>query len=345
MSKIIYLTEWVFKSSDGITKKIKNQVKAMAEYNDVTLFVINSNEMSINQGPETRKNKVFSYYHLWQYATKNNVDVLYVRNVGGLGSVLFLTLSLLLRKKRIIIEIPTYPFDGETDRVGIKQILSKTVRSFYKFSVTSIVYMGAKTNIIWNIPAIQIENGIEVSDYPLKKQKKISEAIEFICVSSLARWHGYDRLIKAINEANIPCVFHVVGDGPELKNLQQLAKNEDSLGTIIFHGFKEGDDLDAIFDMAHIAIDSLGRHRTGNAYNSSLKSKEYSARGIPFIKSHIDNAFDDCEFVYDVTADESIIDINEVVKWYKKINEKPEVIREFAKENLCWEKQIEKIGL
>jgi len=344
MSKIVYLTEWVFKSSDGITKKIKNQVKAMAEYNTVTLFVINRNGMTINQGGINRANKVLSYYHLWKYVKKNDVDVLYVRNVGGLGSILFLILSFLLRKKRIIIEIPTYPFDGETDYVGFKQIFSKTVRSLYKLSVNSIVYMGTETNMIWGIPAIQIENGIEVNDFPLKKNKKLCEAIEFICVSSLAHWHGYDRLIKAINEVNIPCVFHVVGDGPELKNLQQLVLKDDSSAIIIFHGFKDGDDLDAIFDLAHIAIDSLGRHRTGNTYNSSLKSKEYSARGIPFIKSHIDNAFDDCEFVYDVTADEKAIDITEIVKWYEKINRKPEVIRKFAKENLCWKKQIEKIG-
>lgn len=67
---------------------------------------------------------------------------------------------------------------------------------------------------------------------------------------------------------------------------------------VIFHGPQHGDALTKIFESSNIAVDSLGRHRSNNEYNCSLKSKEYCARGLPFVKSHKDDAFEGTNYFY-----------------------------------------------
>ena len=90
---------------------------------------------------------------------------------------------------------------------------------------------------------------------------------------------------------------------------------------IIFHGPKSGRELDQIFDETDIAVDALGRHRSGVYYNSSLKGKEYVARGIPVIsavKTELDYM---PEFKYYLTlpADDTDISMDDIIAFYEKI--------------------------
>jgi hypothetical protein len=85
---------------------------------------------------------------------------------------------------------------------------------------------------------------------------------------------------------------------------------------------------------------------------SSLKSREYAARGVPIIYEGIDKPFESeqCDFKYKVEPVDSAIDLDSVFSWYHKLidsykNKKELVnhIRNFAKENLSWEIQLKKV--
>jgi hypothetical protein len=49
--------------------------------------------------------------------------------------------------------------------------------------------------------------------------------------------------------------------------------------------------LNDIYNISDIAIDSLGRHRSNVMYNSTLKGKEYCAKGLPIV-SGVKTEFD-----------------------------------------------------
>ncbi|WP_310516296.1 hypothetical protein, partial [Klebsiella pneumoniae] len=79
-------------------------------------------------------------------------------------------------------------------------------------------------------------------------------------------------------------VFKIIGDTePELSRLKKTVFTLGIEQKVQFCGRRSGDDLESEFYQAHLCIDALGRHRSGNDYNSSIKSKEYTARGLPFI--------------------------------------------------------------
>ena len=71
----------------------------------------------------------------------------------------------------------------------------------------------------------------------------------------------------------------------------------------------------------------------------TLKNREYAARGIPFIYSETDSDFDHKPYVLKAPADETPIDIQEIVKFYKHLSFSPQKIRDSIKD-LSWENQM-----
>ena len=74
----------------------------------------------------------------------------------------------------------------------------------------------------------------------------------------------------------------------------------------------------------------------------ALKNREYSAKGLPMIYSEIDLDFEGQEFVHKVSHDESLIDIEKIIKWYKNLKVTSEEIRDFSKQ-FSWDIQMKKV--
>ena len=159
-------------------------------------------------------------------------------------------------------------------------------------------------------------------------------------------WHGIDRFIRGLHEHNAhyanstKIVLHIVGDGPELPHLKDLTNNLGLNECVIFHGFKSGKELDEMFDMCHVAIGSLAGFRAGLTELSSLKNREYCARGIPIIMASKDvDIPTDWEYVQMVPANETPIDMNTVIDFANRVMadpEHPQKMRRYAEEHLDW---------
>ncbi|MGL5426402.1 MAG: glycosyltransferase, partial [Cetobacterium sp.] len=91
-----------------------------------------------------------------------------------------------------------------------------------------------------------------------------------------------------------------------------------------------------------IAVGCLGNHRKGIYTIQALKNKEYMAKGLPMIFSEDDPGLREKEFVYKATHDEELINIENLIKWYEKLNITPEEIRKHAEE-FTWDKQMKKV--
>ena len=111
---------------------------------------------------------------------------------------------------------------------------------------------------------------------------------------------------------------------------------------VIFHGTLFGKELDDVFNQCQFAIGSLGRHRSGITNIKTLKNREYATRGIPFIYSEQDSDFDHQPYIIKAPADETPINIQQIIDFMADFTMKPEEIRKTV-ESLQWKVQMKKV--
>lgn len=192
-------------------------------------------------------------------------------------------------------------------------------------------------------PCITIGNGFDVASVSVRKPLPFAgNELRLLCVANVSRWHGLDRVLHglAVYSGTFEVTLHVAGDGQELPSIRQLAEDLGIVDKVIFHGFMSGRELDSLFDQCHIAVGSLGVHRIGLREASTLKAREYCARGIPFIYGIPDpdfsNNFPDLLYL---PADETSVDVKEVIKFASETYADPyhpQKMRCYAMEHLDW---------
>ncbi|QTF09272.1 glycosyltransferase family 4 protein [Brenneria izadpanahii] len=360
IKKIFFATHNNENDTDGVWKKIKSQVSALRSMGAcVDFFYLKNDKAILDDGINeseiglSKSKKYFFYIALARYIKSrgNKYDIAYIRKPHGGLFITFLP-GLLYQLKNdgayIVIEVPTYPYKKELRSAKAKALnfLFDMSIPFFKRKVDEVLYMGEYTEKIWGVNATRISNGIDINDIkPVKEKGRSLSTFVIVCVANLEFWHGYDRIIEGVRKynGNRNIRFDIVGYAqPEFNRLKGMVSKYGLDDCIIFHGRKAGEELDMILENADVCVDAVGRHRSGNNTNSSIKSKEYTARGLPFVKSHIDYSFDNEEFILQVAANDTPIDINELIKWRDDLpNGFSTKERIFASNNLTWAKQLE----
>lgn len=283
-------------------------------------------------------------------------DVVYMRMIPAHFALLKFLKDIRPFCNKLVYEFPTFPYDKERNKKvsflrRCSRILDDFCRGYLKKFVDKAVILTDDSETAFGIKTIVLKNGIIVEDYPLKKPSK-EEKIHIMCVAKLRKWHGYDRLIKGAidyvqkHNGEAPFVLHIVGEGVVLPMLKEMVREANISEDIIkFHGWLIGQELDALFDKCSFAVESLGLHRLDLKYSSTLKSREYLARGIPFIYSlDIPGIDESCDYCLKVPSDESAIDMEKVLLWYKDLADDSGVrMREYALQKFTWEAQFKKM--
>ena len=203
---------------------------------------------------------------------------------------------------------------------------------------------------------INISNGVDFDSIPIHQFQPTDDALHLIGVAEVHIWHGYDRLIAGIGEyykkgGKRNVVFHIVGGvHPNQRykpnafhpGLQAIIDKYHIQDKVVFHGTLFGEELTKVFDICQFAIGSLGRHRSGITVIKTLKNREYATRGIPFIYSEQDSDFDHQPYVLKAPADESPINIQQIIDFVDHFTMKPEIIRKTV-EHLKWEIQMQRV--
>ena len=201
------------------------------------------------------------------------------------------------------------------------------------------------------IPYFVLTNGIDVEKYPVKKYSESNgDVLKMLFVSSIiAKWHGVDRLLAGMRnyEGNVRLELHIVGS--ESQNTRNLVKSLNLKESVIFHGLKHGKEMDGIFENAHIAIGTLGIHRENLKYGSTLKVREYMARGIPFVISYIDEDIeDDFPLFLKVPSDDSPVNMSDIIEFAKTVYKKygreiPSTMRDYALKKMDYKVKVKKL--
>lgn len=330
-------------------------------YMQKRLFIAHGFEVNTIRGFSNGKkiNKIFSFlpfvnvrHNYKQIKALRDVDCIYIRYFFCNGK-LIKTLKEIKKNNngvKIFIEIPTFPYDGEIFCLHPKLIKDKISRIKLKKYVDRIVTF-SDDNEIYGIKTLCISNGVDV-DRIRRKKTLAQKEINIIAVAQLQFWHGYDRVIAGLhdyyeNGGNEDFKIHIVGYGKKkvIKQYEDMIKKYNLSDRIIFYGKKEGTELDVIYDKCVLAFDSLGRHRSNVKYNSSLKGKEYLAKGIPII-SGVETELDKDNFKYylRVPANDAPINFFEVGTFYHSVYDNSDaevvsqIIRDYCSSNFEFEK-------
>jgi hypothetical protein len=148
-------------------------------------------------------------------------------------------------------------------------------------------------------------------------------------------------------EGEVKIYLHIVGGGKEISAIKKTVDDLFMNDTVFFYGPMYGEDLDKMFNRCDIAVGSLGIHRIGLREASTLKAREYCARGIPFIYGTNDVDFlPNFPYIFYVSADDTSVDMRDVIQFAKKMYSDLDFslnMRVYAKQYLDWSVKAQKL--
>lgn len=245
---------------------------------------------------------------------------------------------------RSILEFPTVPYDGE---LRDKRLIVED--RFYREQLSQYLEQATTCSAhkeVFGIPSINLLNGVNIEQHPLRQLRKKDNKIVLLAVASMAKWHGYERMIKGIaeyyaNKGEREIVFKLVGEGPELEKYKKLADKYKIQHNVEICGKLTGEKLTEQYNQTDLAVGSLGMYKIGLEQASPIKLSEYCARGIPFIYGYEDLGFNGTEdYLLKVPNDDSAINIRKVIDFYDRLGRDEECfykMRKDAIERFSWE--------
>lgn len=116
-------------------------------------------------------------------------------------------------------------------------------------------------------------------------------------------------------------VFHIVGEGHDKSSLEAMIAAFDIEDRVVMHGFKTGKELDMLYDMSHLGLISLATQDKDIFVHSTLKSREYMAKGLPTISTGITDVFINADYKYnlELPEEERIVDLEKIIAFYDSI--------------------------
>jgi|AKZA01.1.fsa_nt_gi Glycosyl transferases group 1. len=265
------------------------------------------------------------YYSIRKFIIKScneyKWNYCYVRRLAIQSLFMVKPLSCIKKSAKIFYEWPTVPLD--TYDSLFLNIMQQFEVLFYKIFIKQKV--AREIVILQNDKKLSkleysISNGINTSIYNKPREKPIfTNTINFLGIAHLQSWHGYDRMIRAIAEYqgkyNIRFII-ISRINKEVENLKLLSKKLGVENCVIFYEQMDFQKIQELAVQQHIGVGSLGYHRRGAKYDTSIKNKEYCALGLPFISSCDDRSFSNFKYNYKVSANDQIFALEKIIEWY-----------------------------
>lgn len=337
--KLLYLSTWDFSNekSDGVCKKINTQIGAFEEagYQVDFIFIKGNSVIYKEEGVEHtiasvgKIKKTPAYIKMYRYIKNKHYDWVY--NRYGMMDYFYCRVLKRLHENgaRILIEIPAYPYckelpDGVLYFVMYKwdQRYSKKMKPFVERILTY-----SKDNEIFNIPTIQVMNGVNTKEIrPISEKAQIDDTIDLLIVALMQKHHGCERLLQGLGKyykdgGTRKILCHFVGEGPEKVCYEEIVKKEQLEKNVLFYGSKNGADLDVIYEKMDIGICSLGCYKKNAFISSELKSREYLAKGLPIVSGVTIDLFQNMESKYylELPNSSQLVNIEDIIYFYDNI--------------------------
>ncbi|RHT01142.1 glycosyltransferase family 1 protein [Ruminococcus sp. AM42-11] len=340
-----------FKNLDGVPKKILCQANALANAFDVEIIYYFADNVCLYSLKDKKRkvigkasSKLSVLRQAYKLLDKEEYKGIYIRYPRS--DYYFVRLLKKIKRQCIcnIVEIPTYPYDmegAETIKGCFINFLDHVYRNKLSKYVDRIVTYSNDVEI-FGIPTINTINGIDFGSISYDDEKiDTDKCINLIAVSAMFRVHGYERLIEGMHDyyscgGSRMIILKLVGEGDECEKYKELVTKYGLHDNVIFYGAKFGKELQDIYRGNAVGINSLAIHRQGLSSESTLKTKEYAAKGLPVLSSSYVDSFSpegNKRYVLQIPPDETNVDIEKMILFVdslysQEISEVRKLIRE-----------------
>lgn len=195
------------------------------------------------------------------------------------------------------------------------------------------------------IPACTVPNGVLVQDIPFSKHASYDGTVlRLVCLANAFEpWQGLDRVLAGLKNYTPRRPFvhlKVVGHVPDRVLKATGSINGHSNNKVDFLGRLYGSSLERVVEDAHMAFSSLAVFRKGMREACALKTREFIARGLPFVIGYRDpDLLENQEFFLPIAPDDSPVNMEEVVSFAERVLTRKgvsESMRQYANERLDW---------
>jgi len=353
--KILYLA---FAGTDqrGVHRKLTEQVRGLGELG-VQLETLVFADLHGGGAPDTPyrvldvpgggfglQGRLLAFYVAWEAIQKFRPDVVYFRYPVYDAHVL----RFVREAPPTVFELQTIYAHEATPEVAAAEaqwaarVLPETAGLV---AVTTEILEAERHRAGWAIPGHVMPNGADPSTVPFVAPELDADRIDVLCVASFLPWHGIDRLLvgMALEPDVSELHLHLVGDGPMIPALRQLAAEAGLSDRVHFHGAMSPAALEPWYRRAHLAIGSLAPHRVGLRELAALKHREYALTGLPMIIAGGDADFSaTLPWLRIVPADDSPISPRMLrglaLAWRPEARRRQ--IRSWAVQHLSWEAKL-----
>lgn len=361
MEKLLYIALTNFEDpAEGVAIKVHSQIKGLEEcgydvycaaYGTEGIYLYNRQEKALLQNYGNVHRRVLLLSALLRHLKEQEYGICYIRFPYIDWWLKQIIKELKRHHATIYIEVSTYPIHCPSLREdGIAAVLLYRQHKFFSRGlnkyVEKVLYIGNKTDRIFGCTAEAIPNGCDVERYKMMPPMDANrEEIVLIAVAGMFAHHGYERLLGGMADyyrngrPEKVVKVYMVGDGPMKENYQKAVIENGLIEHIHFTGVKSGEELDALFEHADIAVGPLGLYKENCYQASTLKVKEYLSRGIPFIYACEEIALSaELPYALKVENRPGNLDMGEVLKFWDKIrNEDFRInMRAYAQEHYAW---------
>ena len=353
--KIAHINYIPYDNQIGVNKKIEAQAKAAIKVGlDIDFIILNSFIEKQEENLIYKKinesiliKKLFRFNIIDKYVELKKYDYLILRY----SDMDFSSLQFIFKYgNKVITEHHT---DELAEILTSNSIFSGRylIERFFAplFLKKSKAFIGVTNEIInvelnkckCNKKTLLMSNGADVESIKFTKFKPFDgKELNIIFVASFfASWHGLNKILDNLisYKGNIIINLYLIGDLSK-SDIYKIKNINHPYINIYIKGRLYGDELDKVFAISTIAISTKKMIEA-----CALKTREYIARGIPFIYGYKD---------VDLNGDEKFalkideFDINQVIEFAKNVSMKKDIsfeMREFAKNNLDWKIKMNKL--
>lgn len=343
----------------GVTKKIRSQIRVFRKYFGNVFLVFCRGQMVYLMEDDRIVEKELAVTRAMRHTVieawldRYKIERTYIRY--DFSDKWFLDFLKFQKEKGIktVLEIPTYPYDGEIAEGRFKRL--RIEDQYYREQLSQYVKWVAtnsEAKDIWGMSCVKLLNGVDMEAHPLHLKSRTEKKIVLIGVSIMAIWHGYERVLEGLynyyhNKGEYDFLFKIVGEGNEKNRYRALVSEYDLQSRVEFCGMLGGEELNQQYALSDIAVSSLGLYKTGIQDVTPIKGAEYCARGIPFLCGYYDMRFPDkADYIMTVPNSPEPIDMYQVIEFYENIANQEgyqKRMRDYAQEHFTWESIMEPI--
>ena len=204
-----------------------------------------------------------------------------------------------------------------------------------------------------NYKTLVLGDAVQTKKFAIKSNLKLEDEFRIVFLKGAvtsADFNGLDRVFKGIKmyKGLFNIKFYLFG-----KNLVAEKSLIEQLGIgdhVICSDFIQKEQTDIVINNVHLGIGALAVHRKGLKSTSTIKTREYFARGLPFVYGHNDpdfsNNIEAQKFCLELEASEQAIDFTQIINWYQEIIQEENLqseMHQYAEKHLDYEVKMGKL--